>query len=430
MSKQEENQDTGPASPEQSQPNGQPPNDQPPKDQTPKDQTPNDQTPNDQKPDSTEKQKPEAGRQQNSGGAVTVLMTVLWTLVLVALGYVGYMQSEQSSAIEALFGQQNSLELQSSAESSELVEQAGRLETLQMELATVGQHLQTQNQQIQDQSQQIQEQNQQIQDQSQQLAQLHEELVNTRLRINTSSSGVNQQWLLAEAESQIRMAQQRLVTARDVRAAIALFVASDELLKRVDDTAVFSIRDALARDLAALRATPELDVQGLFIRLGALAERIDTLPLVVSDSDQRASAEGISLRGHAGAGESGYFYSLLDRLGEFVTVRRLDQPIEPMLTAQEGYYIQQNIRLLLEQARLALLREQQEIYRANIMQAISRIELYLAEDLARQSVLQELNELQNARVSIQVPDVTGTLNAFRQVMASIGVSATTGESEN
>ena len=60
----------------------------------------------------------------------------------------------------------------------------------------------------------------------------------------------------------------------DVDSAIALLGSADEVLRQLDDTDLLAAREAITRDLAALRAVPAVDVEGTWLRLQALAERL------------------------------------------------------------------------------------------------------------------------------------------------------------
>src|SRR5690606_7146314 len=119
---------------------------------------------------------------------------------------------------------------------------------------------------------------------------------------------------LTEAESLLRLAQQRLVLARDTAAAIDLFRAADELLRTIEDPAAFGVRETLAREVAALQALPIIDVPGIFARLGAQSERVAGFAVVAEATVQDFTVGSATRDATA---ESGWWNSVKQTLGEY-----------------------------------------------------------------------------------------------------------------
>ena len=331
------------------------------------------------------------------GGFGRFLLVLILMILGFGLGAVSWYVFEQNKALDVLFSQQNELSSQRSAAS-------GNVETLEALITTIQSALDdTKNQ---------------IEQQQAELQQLGDQLVSVQLRASESSQEASQQvsgsgssaYLLNEVEAMLRLAQQRLLLAKDVPTAIALMVASDEILRDMNDSAVYSVRDAIASDLASLRSVPEIDVQGLYVRLSALSQRVPDLLFNNGTEEQVASGEVL------GKENEGFFSGVMSQLGKFITIRRLDAPLEPMVTAEQGYYIRQNIQLLLEQAQLALWRNQEAIYRNNLDQAITNIELYFSDNSNRASLLAGLRQLEQENISEAIPAANRGLNTTRQIL--------------
>ena len=191
------------------------------------------------------------------------------------------------------------------------------------------------------------------------------------------------------------------------------------MLERISSADVPPVRDALATDLAALQALPAFDPEALHGRLEELGGRAQRLPLA------RLPADGTA-REAAESGERGWLDALREAAAEFITVRRMDEPVRPLLSTEDGYYLKQNLSLLLEQASLALLERQPEVYTDSLRRARALIEEYLGDAGGeKQAILQGMDELLDARLTRQLPDVSGTLAAFRQVLS--GTEAAAGE---
>lgn len=60
-------------------------------------------------------------------------------------------------------------------------------------------------------------------------------------------------WLLAEAEYLLRIANQRLLIEKDIRGALSALESADEVLRESDDIGVYPVRQQLAREILSLR---------------------------------------------------------------------------------------------------------------------------------------------------------------------------------
>ena len=102
-------------------------------------------------------------------------------------------------------------------------------------------------------------------------------LAEQRAELARFSAADRESWLLAEAEYLLRLANQRLIMAGDTVAAQALLSSADDILRELDDVGLHDVRGAVTADLAAVRAVPRIDVEGIYLRLGALVEQADNL---------------------------------------------------------------------------------------------------------------------------------------------------------
>ncbi|HEY7775631.1 MAG TPA: uroporphyrinogen-III C-methyltransferase, partial [Kineobactrum sp.] len=109
------------------------------------------------------------------------------------------------------------------------------------------------------------------------LQQLEAQLQEQRQALARISGGDSDSWLLAEVEYLLRLASQRLIMVGDTDSAQALLKSADSILRQLDDTTLYPVRRALAVDLAALRAVPDVDTEGLYLRLSALIDQVAEL---------------------------------------------------------------------------------------------------------------------------------------------------------
>ncbi|NIB39402.1 hypothetical protein HBA55_07385 [Pseudomaricurvus alkylphenolicus] len=295
--------------------------------------------------------------------------------------------------------------------------------------------LQQQQQQLTQARSQLQEvaqqQRSQVQDWQNGLQGLDQRLQQHSRRLRSLATTSREDWLLAEAEYLLRLASQRLLMERGPSGALALLQAADKILVEMDDDELFPVRDKLARDIAALKLAPAIDRSGLYLQIDALSEQIMQLPqtpryqrpLQESVSDAAAPApEGFwpNLKSH--------FFSAMDRFASQVQYRRHDKPLPPLLPPDGGSYLRQNLRFKLEQAQLALLREESSIYRHSLEQAVSTLRQFFPMQSRAQTIANELQQLSGQAVRTDLPSLGGSLSALQEYIERLHLlDATAGQ---
>lgn len=348
-----------------------------------------------------------------AGGIFSLFLHII---LLAAVGILGYLMYEQDKAVKVLFEQQNSLSSQRNSTGEQVSQLQASLQSLenqlQDQLAETQQASATLTRNL------IQES---MQEQDANIERLQNELISTRLRINTNNPGASQQWLLAEAASLLRLAQQQMVVARNIRTAQALFIAADDVLKQIDDPAIFSVREILAGELAAIRGVSEAPVQDIYLQLGAIAQQMESLQVNNDLQQQVATGERVALFNNESIEEPGLLSQFFSKLGNvvnrFLVVRRRDTPLDALMTPGQEAALMQTIRLQLEQGRTALLKGEQEIYSASLLQARKNIADYLSGEAAlKNSILSSLDTLIERRIVTEVPPLIRTRSALDQII--------------
>jgi len=348
-----------------------------------------------------------------AGGNFSLFLNILLLAAIVVLAYFMY---EQDKVVKVLFEQQNSL-------SSERINTGAQVSQLQSSLQSLGSQLQDQLAETQQASASLTRNliQQSMQEQDAEIERLQNELISTRLRINSNNPGASQQWLLAEAASLLRLAQQQMVVARNVRTAQALFIAADDVLKQIDDPAIFSVREVLAGELAAIRGVSEVPIQDIYLQLGAISQQLESLQVNNDLQQQVAAGERVALLNNERVEEPGllsqFFSSLGNLVNRFLVVRRRDTPLDALMTPGQEAALLQTVRLQLEQGRTALLKGEQEIYSASLLQARNNINNYLSGEASmKNSILASLDGLINRRIVTEGPPLIRTRSALDQII--------------
>lgn len=219
------------------------------------------------------------------------------------------------------------------------------------------------------------------------------------------------EWLYAEAEYLLRLANQRLRLERDVQGAQSLLEAADARLAEADNPALIPVRRAIQSELAALDSVPGVDRTGLYLALMAQQEQLATLPLkqdveeIAAQSDDQAPLEG---------GWREQLAQLGGELKDLVVVRHHDEALEALMTPEQESYLRQNVRLLLEQAQLALLKAEPRLYHASLGKAITLVERYYdTQNEAVKASLERLRSLHDKTIRPELPDISASLQRLK-----------------
>ncbi len=249
------------------------------------------------------------------------------------------------------------------------------------------------------------------------LTDLHGRINSHSKRLRELSTTTRDDWLLAEAEYLMRLANQRLLTERNTKNATSLLETADQILRDLDDVDLFPVRKTLASDITALRMASDIDREGLYLRLNALAESLTALPLLSANpAGERDVVEIDSDAGDASGWRDtlqASFNNLWQHLSTLVRVQRREGGVEPLLSADEEQYIRHNLRFMLEQAQLALLREEPEVYRHSLVKARDWTLQYFSLNDQSAVLVAQLEAASSEPVIQVLPDISGSLEELR-----------------
>ena len=239
----------------------------------------------------------------------------------------------------------------------------------------------------------------------------------------------DEQWLYAEAEHLLRLANQKLQLEKDSNSAALLVSSADALLRDIQQAPVLALRQILAEDLRALRAVAEPDIAGAYMRIAALSDAVEGLSLVSSLRDAYEaqlgnSATAASVTGSVSSAENGVLDAGLALLGSIFVWREWDQTPAEMLPPQQDYYIKQNLRLLLEQSQLALLMREESLFHDTLRRSQAWLSQYQLEDSVQGRMMwQEIDKLMLMKLQPELPDISASLRLLQQAGSDAGADA-------
>ncbi len=241
---------------------------------------------------------------------------------------------------------------------------------------------------------------------------------------NRSEMGVaRDDWLLQEVAHLLLLANQRLALTGDVVLAQKALALADERLKALAGPQILKIRRVLSQEQEYLGQVMPVDVTGISLVLAALAESVGDLPLKGdsdrpqwSDSDDSAQNGASDKPADDADGESAvraFSRKVLSDLGDLVRVRRVDETRPPKLDTAARFLAYENLRLQLVGAQLALLRRDAGVFQENLKQARIWLGDYFETGTPVQHFDTQVAELQQAKVALSFPDISGSLTLLR-----------------
>ncbi|WP_431258369.1 uroporphyrinogen-III C-methyltransferase [Roseateles chitinivorans] len=259
--------------------------------------------------------------------------------------------------------------------------------------------------------------------------------------------------VVGDIESSLRVAMQQSTITGSVEPLVAALNQSDVRLARYKQPRLEGVRRAVTRDLERIKAVSVIDVSTLTIKLDEVVRQVDDLPLlaVAQPGQDPSGASAIPAAQHptpapagvktaasrkpasaasAGAsqagdeGEAGWWTRLWDQAGDrwttlsgdiwreargLLRVTRIDHPEAALIAPEQAFFLRENLKLRLLNARLALLSRQFDTAQVDLREAQAMLERYFD---ARSRKLTQTTELlrqvqgQSRQVSVPRPDDT------------------------
>lgn len=248
-----------------------------------------------------------------------------------------------------------------------------------------------------------------------------DETLKAKLDVVTASLGrTTMAWRLAEVEYLLTVANHRLNLVHDLKTAIAVFNTADERLVAIGDPGLTSVRKTIANELNVLKNISEPDLTGMALTLGSLASEVERLPLIFKERVDQATGVKQKVKPENWRDIPA---AVWEEIKGLVVIRRHQQPTEPLLPPEEAWFLHQNLKLKLEQSQLALLRQDTRLFRINLEEARTWIQLYFDPDSAAvKNTINTLDKMSKIELKPAIPDVSGSLRELRRLLTQRGVT--------
>ncbi|OHC64133.1 MAG: hypothetical protein A2045_01085 [Rhodocyclales bacterium GWA2_65_20] len=220
--------------------------------------------------------------------------------------------------------------------------------------------------------------------------------------------------LLAEIEQAVSIAAQQLQLAGNVEAALIALQGADARLARAANARFLGLRKLLAQDIVKLKALPAADVPGIALKLETVIATVDAMPLAY---EQRPKA-GPPAKHSKSPADLSFWQSLAldvwNDTRQLVRIERIDRPEPGLLSPSQNFFLRENLKLRLVNARLALLSRDGKSFKEDVRQARDWLERYF-DTRAKpvQAALATLKSLAAADMATEPPTLDETLNTLR-----------------
>jgi uroporphyrin-III C-methyltransferase len=255
--------------------------------------------------------------------------------------------------------------------------------------------------------------------------------------------------LVVDFESAIRLAQQQANLTGSAEPLLAALRAADQRISRAAQPRLNPLQRSIAKDIERIQASALADTPGLLVKLDELSRLADILPLandVVHPTAGKSSPAPVAkppVKSTTKAGAKSAFKEPPDEpspepstwadlpqwLQRFATTSRdeilglvrvssINTPEAALLSPEQGFFVRENLKLKILNARLGLLARQADASRADLAQASASLARYFDAN-ARDTVQaqQLLTQLQSQMRSLELPRIDDTMAALATAAA-------------
>jgi len=197
----------------------------------------------------------------------------------------------------------------------------------------------------------------------------------------------------------------------------AALIAMQQAESRLQRPAFANLRKRIAQDIDKLRALPSIDVPAINLRLDGVIVAVDKLAL---EQDMRVQPQqSVAAPDPAENAWTRFWHELGQETKHLVLIENTEREEMPLLSPTQAFFLRENLKLRLLSARMALLTRDEVSFRRDLKTSQEWLKRYF--DTKSNESAQALGALQKLAASsivIEVPDISGSLEAVRNYRVS------------
>ncbi|HFD11950.1 MAG TPA: enzyme of heme biosynthesis [Crenotrichaceae bacterium] len=345
-------------------------------------------------------------------GSVVIAFTLLGLLALAGVGY--FLWDQLRSQQEGLGGNLDKGD-------KRIIELRKQINTTQTQLTTTEKQLTNITETLNNKDKQYERL---LKEQSK----LYEDrLKNTHAQLGVKMDHIQRQlgktrgdWLVADAEYLLSVANERLQLTQDINTTIMALEAADHRLRESGDGGVFKVRAEIGEEISSLKKVKSTDIVGLMSQLSILQKSANTLQLslptinAIPPSDQETPQQ-VTNNKDATPLDKAVDRVLTDLKG-MVIIRKRDPNTITVLQPEEARIIREDYLIRLDMAKSALARRNETEFVTSLSSAKDWLEEHFNTQTSDvKTALQTIEKLMQTRLRSQLPDISRSLKMLRDV---------------
>jgi uroporphyrin-III C-methyltransferase len=243
--------------------------------------------------------------------------------------------------------------------------------------------------------------------------------------------------LVVDVESALRLAQQQAQLTGSVEPLLAALKTAELRLTRAAQPRLNGVRKALASDTDKIKAAAVTDIPSLLVKLDEISRLVEDLPVLntvttvarVEKKDQTSKANGAKPdAAYAENQDTGWQFKLLNfwqknwqivrtELAKLIRVSEIENPDAVLLTPEQTYFLRENLKLKVLNARLGLLGRQIQSVKSDLIAVSDDVRKY-SDPTSKQAQL-----LQSALLQVQTQLNNATIPSLETSLAALTLAA-------
>jgi len=251
--------------------------------------------------------------------------------------------------------------------------------------------------------------------------------------------------LVVDIEAALRLAQQQAQLTGSAVPLIAAMTSASQRLQRAAQPRLNPLQRALSNDMERIKSASLTDVPVLMIKIDELTRMADELPvangMIVNPAIRQitaitaaapinastAAANGSSILPSVLAWFDGQrmqaaaraaVNAIRDEARKLLRVSRIEQPEAALLSPEQSFFLRENFKLRLLNARLGLLSRQSDTARADLLNASVWLGKYFDQSARKtQAASQLLQQIQSQLRTSELPRLDETMTALATAAA-------------
>ncbi len=221
--------------------------------------------------------------------------------------------------------------------------------------------------------------------------------------------------LLVDMESAVALAQQQAQLTGSIEPVVNALRAVDARLARAAQPRLARVQRAVAKDLARIQSMTVTDTPALLVKMDELALLIDEIPLANAAPSQQPEPPRLARTPTEAVVQWGEWMlqAASAQIKDLVRVGRINDPQAALLSPEQSFFVRENLKLRVLNARLGLLARQVDAVRSDLKLTASTITRYFDPQARKTQTAQALvQHMQSQFASFEQPRVDETLAAL------------------